>query len=76
MRKMVRWDRSCVVVSEYWPSWTFALHSLGARKLETWMPVAQNTSLRELRETHVGGTLRHGDEKALRESAEQGRWNG
>ena len=76
MRKMVRWDRSCVVVSEYWPSWTFALQSLGAQKLETWMPVAQSASLRELKETCVGGTLRHGDEQALRKSAEQGRWKG
>ena len=76
MRKMQRWDRHCVVISEYWPSWAFALQSLGVTKLETWMPVAGSAGLREIRETHVGGTLRQGNESVIRKEADQGRWSG
>ena len=76
MRRMQEWDRRCLVVAEFWPSWAFALQSLGVRKLETWMPVAADGVLKELRETHVGGTMRDGDEHALKNDARKGRWNG
>ena len=76
MRKMQRWDHCCLVILEYWSSWAFALQSLGVKKLETWMLVAPAGILSEVWETHVGGTMRNGDETALKEDAAQGKWNG
>ena len=40
MVKRPVWEASCVVIAEHWPSWTFALHSIGVRELKTVLPVA------------------------------------
>ena len=71
------WEASCVVIAEHWPSWTFALHSIGVRELKTVLPVASDRTVKEVLETYVGNTVYWGSGKELLEEvALDGSWKG
>ena len=74
MRKNSGWAISCVVIAEHWPSWSFALQSLGVQKLETVLPVAAAGTVKEVMETTVGGTVLRKAEGVLEAAAADGRW--
>ena len=62
------------MVAEHWPSWSFALESLGVKALETVLPIAALQTVKEVRETSVGGSLVGNAEAVLKEAAVDGRW--
>ena len=45
------------MVSEEWPSWSFALHALGVTGITTVLPSASQRVVREIKETVVGNSL-------------------
>ena len=68
-------EASCVVIAEHWPSWTFALHSVGIQDVTTVLPVVSECALKELLETFVGGSIYRGNgSELLEEAARDGRW--
>ena len=54
-----RWvvPEGCVVLSEGWPSWTFALRALGCHDVVTWAVFDSHREKEEFRATGVGKTL-------------------
>ena len=58
-----------MVITEHWPSWTFALHSIGVQELKTVLPVVSASTVKEVLETNLGGTVYQGRGKELLEEA-------
>lgn len=75
MAKKPVWEASCVVIAEHWPSWTFALHSIGVRELQTVLPVASERTVKEVLETCIGSTLqRHKGKELIEGASHDRRW--
>ena len=72
--KLSAWKASCVVIAEHWPSWSFALHSLGVQDLETVLSVASAGMVKEVMETALGSTLIGKSKDVLEQAAVDGRW--
>ena len=50
-------SNACVVIAEHWPSWSFALKTVGVKDLKTILGTSSARIKAEIKSTHIGDSL-------------------